>query len=114
MLRGPGTVLTRQTVGGRANDGGLRIGEMDRDCLLARYECFIKDSMLVRDEYLMAVCNQTGCIAAYNEQQNIMLCPFADGPIKFVKNVNKHIMLLTLINSVEVLVLLEYHMLLNY
>ena len=89
--RGPRTVLTRQTVGGRANDGGLRIGEMDRDCLLAHgMNAFIKDSMLVRgDEYLMAVCNQTGCIAAYNEQQNIMLCPFADGPIKFVKNVEQ-------------------------
>ncbi len=89
--RGPRTVLTRQTVGGRANDGGLRIGEMDRDCLLAHgMNAFIKDSMLVRgDEFYVAVCNQTGYVAAYNEKQNLFLCPFADGPIKFVKNVDQ-------------------------
>ena len=86
--RGPRTALTRQTVQGRANNGGLRIGEMDRDCLVAHgMNSFIKESMMVRgDEYQMAICNKTGCIAVYNESSNIFLSPMSDGPIKFAGN----------------------------
>ena len=88
--RGPRTVLTRQTVQGRANDGGLRIGEMDRDCLIAHgMSNFIKESMMVRgDQYEMAVCNKTGCVSIYNESKNIFLSPMADGPLKFVSNID--------------------------
>ena len=86
--RGPRTALTRQTVQGRANNGGLRIGEMDRDCLIAHgLSGFIKESMMVRgDEFQITICNKTGCIAIYNEENNIFLSPHADGPIKFVGN----------------------------
>ena len=61
--KGPRTQLTRQTVQGRANNGGLRIGEMDRDVLIAHgMGQFIMDSMMERgDKFLMAVCNKTGC-----------------------------------------------------
>ena len=88
--KGPRTKLTRQTVGGRANDGGLRIGEMDRDCLVAYgLSYFIEESMMVRgDQYYMAVCNQTGCVAVYNESRNIFLSPMADGPLKFAENLD--------------------------
>ena len=84
--RGPRTVLTRQTVQGRANDGGLRIGEMERDGILAHgASYFLNESFLIRgDEYYMAVCNQTGMISIYNEPKNLLLSPFADGPIKFI------------------------------
>ena len=73
--RGPRTVLTRQTVQGRANDGGLRIGEMERGGLISHVNAnFINESMLVRgDEYYMAVCNKTGTIAVYNESKNLFL-----------------------------------------
>lgn len=48
---------------------------------------FIQESMMVRgDEYFMAICNKTGCIAVYNENNNIFLSPMADGPVKFVGN----------------------------
>lgn len=91
--RGPRTVLTRQTVQGRANNGGLRIGEMDRDCLIAHgLSKFINESMMVRgDQYYMAVCNKTGCIAVYNESKNLFLSPMADGPVKYVTNLDNNL-----------------------
>ena len=85
--RGPNTVLTRQPVQGRANDGGLRIGEMERDGVLAHgMSYFLNESFMVRGEkqdYHIAVCNKTGAIAIYNESRNLFLSPYADGPIKF-------------------------------
>ena len=70
--RGPRTALTRQTVGGRANGGGLRVGEMDRDAIIAHgMTNFIKDSMMERgDKFKVGICNKTGTIAIYNEPQN--------------------------------------------
>ena len=83
--RGPNQALTRQAVQGRAHDGGLRIGEMERDGVLAHgMSYFLNESFLVRgDEYYMAVCNKTGAIAIYNDSRNLFLSPFADGPIQF-------------------------------
>jgi DNA-directed RNA polymerase II subunit RPB2 len=82
---GPRTMLTRQTVQGRANDGGLRIGEMERDGILAHgASAFLNESFMIRgDEYFMAVCNKTGGMAIYNNSLNLFLSPFSDGPIKF-------------------------------
>ena len=88
--RGPNTVLTRQPVQGRANDGGLRIGEMERDGVMAHgMSYFLNESFMVRGEkqdFFIAICNKSGAIAIYNESRNLFLSPFADGPIKF--NVN--------------------------
>ena len=81
--------LTRQTNQGRANDGGLKIGEMERDGILAHgISYFLNESYMVRgDQYYMAVCNKTGTIAIYNPEKNLFLSPFADGPLVFNKNV---------------------------
>ena len=83
--RGPNTQLTRQPVSGRANDGGLRIGEMERDVVISHGATeFLRESMMDRaDKYHMAVCNTTGMMAVYNPSKNIFMSPMADGPLKF-------------------------------
>jgi len=83
---GPRSALTKQPVGGRANDGGLRIGEMERDSVLAHgASAFLKESMMERgDKYYIAVCNKTGVFAIYNPAKNLFMSPLSDGPIKFM------------------------------
>jgi DNA-directed RNA polymerase II subunit RPB2 len=87
---GRNTNLTRQPVAGRANDGGLRIGEMERDVLISHgMSNFMYDSMMNRaDKYYMAICNLTGMIAAYNEEKNVFYSLLSDGPMKF-ENITK-------------------------
>ena len=84
--QGPRTALTRQPVSGRANDGGLRIGEMERDSVISHGMVdFLTESMMKRsDEYKVAICNTTGLFAIYNKEKNLFLSPMADGPIRFV------------------------------
>jgi DNA-directed RNA polymerase II subunit RPB2 len=84
---GPRTALTKQPVAGRANDGGLRIGEMERDVLISHgMTDFLRESMMERgDRYYMAVCNVTGLLAVYNPARNLFLSPMADGPLRFFK-----------------------------
>jgi DNA-directed RNA polymerase II subunit RPB2 len=83
--KGPRMSLTRQTAHGRANDGGLRIGEMERDGILSHGASHFLNTKYIEhgDEYYMAICNHTGTIAAYNKLQNILYSPFADGPVSY-------------------------------
>jgi DNA-directed RNA polymerase II subunit RPB2 len=76
-------------VQGRANDGGLRIGEMERDGIIAHgASYFLQESMLKRgDEYHIAICNNSGTIAIYNYEKGIFVSPYSDGPLKFSNDV---------------------------
>ena len=91
---GPRTALTRQPVSGRANDGGLRIGEMERDSVISHGASeFLRESMMERgDKYFMAVCNTTGMVAIYNPSKNLFMSPSADGPIKFIGSLENQTM----------------------
>jgi hypothetical protein len=83
---GPRTALTKQPVSGRANDGGLRIGEMERDSIISHGATdFLRESMMERgDKSYLAVCNKTGMISIFNPANNLFISPMADGPLKFV------------------------------
>tara|TARA_B110000090_G_scaffold43874_1_gene49140 strand:- start:1554 stop:5234 length:3681 start_codon:yes stop_codon:yes gene_type:complete len=66
---GPMVNLTRQPAEGRSRDGGFRIGEMERDVMLAHgMTQFCKERLYdVSDKYSVHVCNKCGMIASYND-----------------------------------------------
>jgi DNA-directed RNA polymerase II subunit RPB2 len=66
---GPMVNLTRQPAEGRSRDGGFRIGEMERDVMIAHgMASFCKERLYdVSDKYSAYVCRKCGMLAAYND-----------------------------------------------
>ena len=78
---GPMTVTTRQPTKGRGNNGGLRIGEMERDSVLAHgMTAFLKESLMERsDKYMFPVEHASGDIAVVNEENRLFTPQLDDG-----------------------------------
>jgi DNA-directed RNA polymerase III subunit RPC2 len=71
--KGARAILTRQPVEGRKRKGGLRIGEMERDCLIAAGASNMLLNLLciVSDAYKMMVCPRCGLIASRGTDESL-------------------------------------------
>ena len=80
---GPKVVLTRQPAEGRARDGGLRFGEMERDCMISHGASYFTKGRIydASDKYQVHVCKKCGMIAVYND--NIHMCNLCDNVSDF-------------------------------
>ena len=73
---GPMVNLTRQPAEGRSRDGGLRFGEMERDCMISHGASrFTKGRIYdASDAFSVFVCNKCGLIASFNNKEHIHYC----------------------------------------
>jgi DNA-directed RNA polymerase II subunit RPB2 len=84
--KGRKEVRTHQPTGGRGAQGGLKIGEMDRDAIIAHAGMsFVKESYMERsDGTTMPICVSCGTIPIYNPRLKLHICSMCDGPVKYI------------------------------
>jgi DNA-directed RNA polymerase II subunit RPB2 len=82
---GPMVNLTRQPAEGRSRDGGLRFGEMERDCMCSHGASrFTKGRLYdASDKYRVHVCKKCGLIASYNDVMKIHVCNTCENRVDF-------------------------------
>lgn len=73
---GPRQLITRQPTEGRSRNGGLRVGEMERDCLIAygTSNLIYERLMISSDPFEVQVCRKCGLLGYINYQTKTRVC----------------------------------------
>tara|TARA_B100001063_G_scaffold247173_1_gene290949 strand:- start:1607 stop:5191 length:3585 start_codon:yes stop_codon:yes gene_type:complete len=84
---GPMVVLTRQPAEGRAREGGLRFGEMERDCMVSHGAArFTKGRIYdASDKFSTFCCKDCGMLAIFNDDKKIHQCKICGNRNNFGK-----------------------------
>ena len=75
-------LLTRQPIEGRAQGGGLRIGEMEKDCLVAHGASMLLKERFDSDRTILYVCEECGMIAVYDSFKHREYCSKCGSNVK--------------------------------
>ena len=80
--RGPIQLLTRQPTEGRAKEGGLRLGEMEKDTFVAHGASLLLKERFDSDRTIVPVCENCGSIAVHNEIKKQNYCPMCGDTVE--------------------------------
>ncbi|MCJ7429037.1 MAG: DNA-directed RNA polymerase subunit B, partial [Candidatus Nanohaloarchaeota archaeon QJJ-5] len=79
--RGPVTLLTNQPTAGRAREGGLRLGEMEKDVLVGHGSAMLLKERFGSDSTLSYICEDCGEVGVYDREEDVSYCPNCDGDV---------------------------------
>ena len=68
-------LLTRQPIEGRSKGGGLRLGEMEKDCFVAHGASLLLKERFDSDKTVVYICEECGMLAVYDEYRKKSFCP---------------------------------------
>ena len=77
--RGPVALLTKQPTEGRSKEGGLRFGEMEKDCLIAHGAAVALKERFSSDKTQIPICKECGITAIHDRIKNKVYCPLCKG-----------------------------------
>jgi len=76
--RGPIQLLTRQPTEGRAKEGGLRLGEMEKDTFIAHGASLLLKERFDSDKTLIPVCEECGHMGFHHALRDNYVCPVCE------------------------------------